>query len=206
MLSEIVIANPSVEVGLATVKQFLRIDYTDDDIMLGYLIKSAREWAEWYCNRSFIIKQHEAYYDKIDKRFMLPRAPISSVTSCKLIYLNQTSTITQNADFYVQGNKDKFVVLTATTYNLPPGFSLNDDLFRFNLDITYQAGYDTQWPDINSNSLIPMAAMEAIMKIVGSSYDMRADVQPTSRQGTIGFIEVPNDSKKLLKTLRRPTI
>src|ERR1700749_221966 len=107
-----VVTPPATELALATVKSFLRVDFTDDDTTLGLLIQSARERAEKYCNRSFITQTLVAYYDKIEKNFTLPRAPIQSVSTVKLIYLNEVSTLTQNADYYVMGNQDQWLTIT----------------------------------------------------------------------------------------------
>ena len=49
-------------ISLADAKNYLRVDYTEDDNLITSLISIARECAERYCNRSFIAKQIE-YYD-----------------------------------------------------------------------------------------------------------------------------------------------
>lgn len=196
-LTEIkVVTPPATELSLTTVKSYLRIDFTDDDALLTTLIQSARERAEQYCNRSFITQTLEAYYDKIEKNFTLPRAPIQSVSSVKLIYLNEVSTLTQNADYYVMGNQDQWITITATTYNLPPGFSPGDDISRYHLDVTYTAGYGSAW------SSVPMGIQEAIMKMVGAAYEVREDVERLTRTGSINLMEIPNDAKSLLNAYK----
>lgn len=191
-----VVTPPATELSLSTVKSYLRIDYSDDDSLLSILIQSARERAEQYCNRSFITQTLEAYYDKIEKDFTLPRAPIQNVSTVKLIYLNEESTLTQNADYYVMGNQDQWVTITATTYNLPPGFSPGDDISRYHLDVTYTAGYGSSWTNV------PMGIQEAIMKMAGAAYEVREDVAVLSKNGASGIIEIPNDAKSLLNAYR----
>jgi len=183
---------PGTELNLSTVKSYLRIDFTDDDSLITTLIQSARERAEQYCNRAFITQTLEVYYDKIEKNFTLPRAPIQSVGTVKLIYLNEVSTLTQNADYYVMGNQDQWITITATTYNLPPGFSPGDDLSRYHLDVTYTAGYG------NDYTFVPMGIQEAVMKMVGAAYEVREDVAIITKGGTTGLLEIPNDAKRLL--------
>jgi len=57
-LTEIkIVTPPAVELALATVKGFLRIDFTDDDSLLTTLIQSSRERAEQYCNTGSITGQ-----------------------------------------------------------------------------------------------------------------------------------------------------
>ena len=204
------IAPPATELELAFVKQNLRIDYTDDDAIITQLIGSARERCEAWCNRSFIIRQRVAYYDKITKRFELPRPPVTSVDSLTLIYLNEVVTLTANQDYYLMdtqgGLGDSFVILTATTYNLPPGFSLGDDLWRFNVQALYHAGWDTDYPANKTGSLIPYGVQEAILKTVGSAYNLRANVQGIQRTGTSGFMELPENAKQLLQPYKNVTI
>jgi len=191
-----VVTPPATELLLSTVKSYMRVDFTDDDTLITSLIQSARERAEQYCNRAFITQTLEAYYDKIEKNFTLPCAPIQSVGAVKLIYLNEVSTLTQNADYYVMGNQDQWITITATTYNLPPGFSPGDDLSRYHLDVTYTAGYG------NSYSNVPMGIQEAIMKMVSAAYEVREDVAAYTRNGIINLVEIPNDAKSLLSAYR----
>jgi uncharacterized phiE125 gp8 family phage protein len=191
-----IVAPPAVELSLSTVKSYLRVDFSDDDTLITTLIQSARERAEQYCNRSFITQTIEVYYDKIERTFILPRAPIQSVSTVKLIYLNEVSTLTQNADYYVMGNQDQWITITATTYNLPPGFSPGDDISRYHLDVTYTAGYGSSWTNV------PMGIQEAIMKMVGAAYEVREDVALLSSKGVSNIMEIPNDSKRLLDAYR----
>lgn len=204
------IVPPTTELELSFVKSYLRIDFSDDDAILTQLIASARERCEAWCNRSFVIRNRVAYYDKITKRFELPRPPVNSISSFTLIYLNETITLTQNQDYYLLDNYnglgDSFVILTATTYNLPPGFSLGDDLWRFNLQIVYSAGYDTDYPNNKAGSLIPYGVQEAILKTVASAYSLRANVMGTARTGTSGFMELPENAKQLLQPYKNVTI
>lgn len=174
------------------------------------MIASATERCEAICNRTFISRTCNSYYDKITKRFELPRPSVISVQSLSLVYLNEVITLNQNADFYIlDPSSDSFVILTATTYNLPPGFSLGDDLWRFNVTVAHTNGWDTQYPITAAGpqtSLVPYGVVEAILKTVNSAYKLRANVQPTSRQGTIGFIEIPEDANKLLAPYKNRTI
>jgi uncharacterized phiE125 gp8 family phage protein len=200
-LSEIqLVTGPSVELELATIKQYMRIAYNEDDSLITMLIQQAREQCEHWCNRKFITQTWNAWYDKIDKRFALPCCPIQDVLSFNLVYLQESIPLTLNSDYYLMGNFDKFVILTATTYNLPPGFSLADDLWRFNLSIQFTCGYGDSYSDV------PMGIQIAIMKTVAANYDMRANVQGTARTGISGFIELPNDAKSLLKPYKLVTI
>ncbi len=207
----LVVTPPANELPLTAVKNYCRISNTNDDTtVLPMLIQSARERAEQYCGRSFLNQTFQTYFNIIEREFFLPRPPIVSVGSLTLIYLNESSSLTLNKDYYLMGAKDMYIVLTATTYNLPKGFSPADDLSRFNVQVQYTAGYDSVYPfkadGTTQASKIPMGICEAIMKMVYAAYEMRADVQPTSRQGTSGFMEIPNDAKSLLDRYKIPQL
>lgn len=202
---------PAAYLDLDLVKSYLRIDYADDDNLIQMMIQSATERCEAICNRTFISRTCTTYYDKITKRFELPRPAILSLQSLTLIYLNETIVLNQNSDFYVlDPTSDSFIILTATTYNLPAGFSLGDDLWRFNVAVNHTNGYDTKYPITNSgtqSSNVPMGIVEAILKTIGSAYySPRANTFGTSRQGTIGIIECPEDARKLLQPYKNPTM
>lgn len=195
---------PPVYPTLAYVKNYLRVDFSNDDALITTLIQSAVEKAESYCQRTFCTRSWIAYYDLIERVFYLPKSPIGTVTSAQLVYLDQMSNLTLDSDFYLQATKDKFMVLTVTTYNLPPGYSTNDDLWRFNLQVKFTAGYDSVWPDTNpsgsSASKIPNPILIAICKIVAAEYEIRGDVQMLPPRQTL--VEIPNDAKRLLNPFR----
>jgi hypothetical protein len=166
MKSELsIVTPPASELPLTAVKNYCRISNTNGDTgVLPMLIQSARERAEQYCGRSFLQQTLEVYYTEIEREFYLPRPPVVSINSTQLIYLNEISNLTLNSDYYLMGQQDSYIVLTATTYNLPKGFSPNDDLSRFNLKVQYVAGYDTVWPfktdGTTQTSKIPMGICE----------------------------------------------
>lgn len=211
----ILISGPAKELSLSLVKSYLHIDYTDDDAtVLPLLIQSARERCEAYCNRKFIAQTWQAYYDRITKRFELPYPPIRSiqVSGFKLIYLDQVTTLLENQDFFTLNyNGDGFIILTATTYNLPAGFSLGDDLWRFNVQVAFTCGFDTDYtataPGTLGGNGVPAGIQEAILKTVGSAYfGARTNTMQVSRQGVINIVEIPEDAKRLLQPYKNVTI
>ncbi len=202
-LIDLKLTTAPTDLDLTFVKKYLRIDYTADDSIISMLIQSAREQCEHYCNRTFVTSTYTAYYDLITLTFKIPKSPIQTINTVTLIYLGQSTVLTANADYYIQANQDKYIILTVTTYNLPPGFSYkNYDFYRFNLQVAFTAGYDTDYPATKTGSLIPASIQLAILKTIQSNYELRANVEATSRQGTIGFIELPNDAKQLLNSYR----
>ncbi len=59
MAGIIVQSQPAAEpVSVATAKNFLRVEITDDDLLIGVLITAAREACEMFCSRSFAPKSY----------------------------------------------------------------------------------------------------------------------------------------------------
>ena len=202
-LIDLQLTQQPTDLNLAFVKQYLRVDYATDDSIINMLIQAAREECEHYCNRTFVTSKYKAYYDLITLTFKIPKAPIQSIDKVTLIYLGQQTVLNPSADYYIQANQDQYIILTVTTYNLPPGFSYkNYDFYRFNLQVDFTSGYDSDYPATKSGSLIPASIQLAILKTIASNYELRANVEAISRQGISGFIELPNDAKKLLNAYR----
>ena len=68
-------------VTTANAKDFIRIDTSDDDTLIATMIKQARIWCENYLTKDIVAKTRQYYLEDINKRFSLPFAPISSITS-----------------------------------------------------------------------------------------------------------------------------
>jgi|ERR1039458_669798 hypothetical protein len=59
MAGIVVQSQPVAEpVSLATAKNFLRVEITDDDLLIGVLVTAAREACEMFCSRSFSPKHY----------------------------------------------------------------------------------------------------------------------------------------------------
>lgn len=83
----ICVTPPAVEpVTLTEVKEFLRIDNTDEDTLLSSLIVAARNYAEDYQNRPLITQTWQLWLDDFPPHDCMPirlKAGLQSVTSIK---------------------------------------------------------------------------------------------------------------------------
>lgn len=73
-------------VDLALLKQHARVEHDDEDELLQLYLDSAAEWAEEYCRRSFVRRQHVYQLDGFpegDSVIELPRSPLVSVESIR---------------------------------------------------------------------------------------------------------------------------
>lgn len=70
------------EIVTATdVKDFARIDTTDDDTIIGRMITQARIWCENYIGKDIVAKNRTYYTPFVDVRINLPFAPVASIST-----------------------------------------------------------------------------------------------------------------------------
>lgn len=68
----------------ADVKLYSRIDTTADDTLIADMIKQARIYIENYIEQDIVAKNRTVYFQELNARFVLPYAPISSISSVTL--------------------------------------------------------------------------------------------------------------------------
>ena len=74
----------SEPVSLDEAKNYLKIDYDTDDVLLTEMIRSAREQAELFCNRSFVPKTIEFSTKDFEDPVLLPFPNHNDITSVKV--------------------------------------------------------------------------------------------------------------------------
>lgn len=102
-----IVTQPASEpVTLAEVKEFLRVDHSDDDVTLAIFIKAARQLCESYTRLALMPTTFEEYFDEFPTytgtfkdEIRLSRSPVSAITYVKYIDGNET-TITASASDY----------------------------------------------------------------------------------------------------------
>lgn len=63
------------------VKDYVRIDTSADDTLIGQMIIQARIWCENYISRDIVAKNRTYYLDRTSGLFDLPFAPVASISS-----------------------------------------------------------------------------------------------------------------------------
>jgi uncharacterized phiE125 gp8 family phage protein len=103
---QIVTPPASEPLTLAEVKEFLRVDHSDDDVTLAIFITAARQLCESYTRMALLPTTFEEFFDDFPQysgdykdEIRLSRSPVSAVTYVKYIDGNET-TITANAADY----------------------------------------------------------------------------------------------------------
>jgi len=85
-------------------KDFIRVDTSADDTIIGQMITQARIWCENYISRDIVAKNRTLYLASVNERFVLPFSPVSSISS---ITVEGTAT----TDYETYGLDDTIVSL-----------------------------------------------------------------------------------------------
>lgn len=62
-------------------KDYMRVDTSTDDALIGQMIVQARIWIENYLSRDIVAKTRSLYLATVNERFSLPFSPITSIQS-----------------------------------------------------------------------------------------------------------------------------
>lgn len=146
----------SEPVTLNEAKEYLKVDYADDNDLITTLIKSARKTIERYTGRSLGAKTIKVYYATVAEVFTLPYGPVNAVTEVKKVADNGDETVlTVNEGYYLRGVSDKQMSI--------PNYAGNS----FYITYTTQAG-------------CPEDLKIALLKQVSTDYDNRDNYIPGS--------------------------
>lgn len=140
----------------AEVKNWLRIDGSDDDTVITALIKASHNWARDYTGRSLTTRTlkmaidsiydtdidiREGQYIGIDqdinrRSIILPASPVASITHVKSFDDSDTETTFSSSKYYLDkiSVPARFVLRNGESY--PTGLRVANAI-----EITYQAGY-----------------------------------------------------------------
>jgi uncharacterized phiE125 gp8 family phage protein len=88
-------------VTLTEVKRYLRIDFTDDDALLGILITAARQEVEQFLRRALITQTWDLILDWGPAWVELPYPPLQSVVNIFIRQLDQTEFTVPSTTYYV---------------------------------------------------------------------------------------------------------
>lgn len=167
----------------AEVKNWLRIDGSDDDTVITSLIKTAHNWAKKYTKRSLTtqtltlsidsiydvdIPLQEGQYTGIDiditrRSILLPESPVASITSVKYYDDADTESTFASSKYYLDkaGIPARFVLRQGESY--PTGLRVANAL-----EIKYVAGY-------GGSSDVPEDIKQACLLYCAYLFEQRGD-------------------------------
>jgi uncharacterized phiE125 gp8 family phage protein len=165
---QIVTPPASEPLTLAEVKEFLRVDHSDDDATLAIFITAARQLCESYTRMALLPTTFEEYFDDFPQytgtfkdEIRLSRSPVSAVTYVKYIDGNETTITANAADYKID------------TISRPARISPDNGWFGTYETINavfvrYVAGF----ADAAS---VPAPLKHGIMLVIGDMYENRTD-------------------------------
>ena len=164
-----VVTPPASEpLTLAEVKEFLRVDHSDDDATLAIFITAARQLCESYTRLALLPTTFEEYFDDFPQytgtykdEIRLSRSPVSAVTYVKYIDGNET-TITASASDY----KTDLISQPARISPDNGWFGTYETINA--VFIRYVAGY------ANAAS-VPAPLKHGMLLVIGDMYENRTD-------------------------------
>lgn len=125
-------------ITVTELKDFARIDGSDEDTALGTFITAARQAAEEFLGRAFLEQTWRLSFDWWEDNVIeLPRPPLLSISSVAIIDDDGVSTLFDPANYFVEKDSTpgKLVIKDGC---MPP---INADRFVTGYRITYTAGY-----------------------------------------------------------------
>jgi len=143
-------APASEPVTLAEAKLHLRVDFSDDDALIGSLITAARQWCEQSSGAAFFTQTWRLTLDDwpTDGVVKLPRPPVKSVTSVK----------------YYDGSGVQQTLVANTDYQV--------DLDAAPARVA--ASPDKSWPDVQAGRLSPIEIVYVAGETTTGAIDQRA--------------------------------
>lgn len=140
-------------ISLSEIKNFLRIDFDDDNDLLIRLLKSALKICELYISQTLNPKVYQLSLYKIGREINLLYPPVIDVLSINIVNKNNDCLEYKNYMFDKISNK-------ITLNNIPFDF--------YRIDIVYKAGY----------TLVPDDLKQAILFHISKMYDDKTGYSP----------------------------
>lgn len=133
-------------ISVSDAKNYIRIDTSEDDTLLGYMITSARLQAESYLSRDIVSKQRKFFLDNCkDGEINIPYGPITSIDVVKI---NSVTT----TNYEVKGLGDKMLYIEPTIKDVEITFTttgMNDGLLKQALLQMVSTLYDNRTDYVN---------------------------------------------------------
>ncbi|MBM3617648.1 MAG: hypothetical protein FJX23_03800 [Alphaproteobacteria bacterium] len=148
------VQNPDIEpLTLAEAKLYLRVDGSDDDLLISALIRAGREAAEEFLRKSLAVQEWKiTYEDYAPLKTPLPRGPVQEILSVKRITRNGDEVAMAEHAYHLNARHDMLHFET-----IPMSFEVS---------IHYRTGYGDEG--------IPASVRQGMLIHIAEMYDNRA--------------------------------
>lgn len=166
--SVVVTAATESPVTPSEAKAYLRIDHSDDDVMISDLIASATHWVQAYTRRQLLTCTVTALSSGFDG-YSIPLAypPLQEISSVQYYDESNTLTTMAAARYTYLGLPDykRAALLLDQNYAIPAVYNRDNAVA-----ITYVAGWDAP-------QSVPSPIRQAIMYLVADMYENRTPTE-----------------------------
>lgn len=156
----------TLPVSLTQVKTFLKVENTDDDILISDLINQAVTYIENYTGQKLITQTWRLFFDELPAGAILELAlaPVISLTAFRYFDASGDAQIVAPGDYELDmySNPARLVIKNA----ISPGPHING------LEIDLQVGFGASSVDV------PGDILRAIMVTIAHWYEFRGAVHP----------------------------
>ncbi len=164
MIWKISIQPTSEPVSVEEVKEYARIDGSEEDNLLTSFIESSRIKVENFLGKALINRTMELTFDNWSKHIiLLPSPPLVSITSVVTLDEDDTATTYDSDNYYIRTEAIPGEIIIKKESTLPT----NTERDKGGYKITYVAGYGT------NPEQIPASIREAIKMFVTERYEKR---------------------------------
>lgn len=184
------ITKPAVEpVTLVGAKSHLRIDSTDEDVFIGELIVTARQYLEQFCGLRLITQSWRQYEDcwPTSHVLNLDIRPVKSVETITVYDVNGTPDIISSTDYQIDN------VSQIARIHMPGGTTAGQALNGIEVDFT--VGFGDTGVDV------PDTLKRAILMLVAHWYEFRGAISAHEQP-----VSIPPGFETLIASFKRIAI
>ena len=184
------ITKPAVEpVTLAGAKSHLRVDNTDEDVIVSELIVAARQYLEQICGLRLITQSWRQYEDWWPSSHILnlDLRPVKSVQAITIYDADGAPSVILSADYQVD------IVSQTARIHMPGGVSTSQVMNGIEVDFT--VGFGDTGVDV------PDTLKRAILLLVAHWYEFRGAISPQEQP-----VSIPSGFESLIASFKRIAI
>ena len=162
MSLSLITAPASEPVTLAEAKAHLKLDTSDDDVLLATLITAARARAEWHSGRALLTQSWVLHLDAWPRDGIaeIPLPPLRAVSEIAITHRDGIRTVLDPSHYYIDSVSEP----ARGIFDEPQRNLRRHDA----LEIAFTAGY-------GEASAVPAPIREAILEIAADLYAHRGD-------------------------------
>jgi len=170
MIAKQTVAPTAEPVTLTEAKTHLRVDVTDDDVLITSLIASARQYVEQIARRALVTQTWRLSIQEFPASgvIILPKPPLQSVTSITYTDITGTTSTVDSNTYTVDTDSEPGRVVLKYGESWPSASLANTNPVQ----VTFVAGY-------GAPSAVPEYWKQAILLLVGHWYENREGVAVT---------------------------